>query len=313
VSHGGQDVSVTGPRQSFNATHALLLVVGLVGVSLSGPAMAAATAVPALAMSFWRTGLGALAIAPRALISYRTDLMALARRERIRSVFAGLMLAGHFATWVSALHYTSVASATALVCLQVGWVVVLARWSGTPVVASVAAGLILALTGVVVVSGVDLSLSTRAATGDLMALAGGLFGAVYITIGSRVREHATTTTYTFVCYSACALVLLAWCLLAQVQLTGFDLKSWALIALVTVMAQLLGHSVLNHLLAVMSPTVVSMALLLEVPGAALLAAVFLGQTPPIAAYAGLALICVGLALVVRARGIEDRLVEAPVD
>jgi drug/metabolite transporter (DMT)-like permease len=313
VPHGSQDVSVAGERETFNASHAFLLVVGMLGVSSSGPAMAAAVAVPALAMSWWRTGLGSLAIAPRALLAYRAELIALPRREWVRSTFAGLMLAGHFATWVGSLHYTSVASATALVCLQVAWVVVLARLSGTPVARPVAAGLVLALAGVVVVSGVDLSLSTRAAVGDLMALAGGIFAAVYIVVGSRVREHASTTTYTFVCYSSCALVLLAACVVAHVPLTGYSAKDWALIGFVTLAAQLLGHSVINHLLAVISPTVVSMVLLLEVPGAALLAAVFLGQAPPAAVYAGLALICTGLALVVRARGAVDGPIEAPVD
>ncbi|MBA2418954.1 MAG: EamA/RhaT family transporter, partial [Nocardioidaceae bacterium] len=62
-------------------------------------------------------------------------------------------------------------------------------------------------------------------------------------------------------------------------------------------AQLLGHSVFNHLLAVMSPAVVSLLLLLEVPAAALLAGLFLGQTPPIGVYVGLVLILVGLAVV----------------
>jgi drug/metabolite transporter (DMT)-like permease len=275
--------------------------------------MAAAAAVPALAMSWWRTGLGSLAIAPRALVRYRAELQALPSRLWWRSVFAGLMLAGHFATWVGSLHYTSVASATALVCLQVAWVVVIARISGAPVARAVVAGLALALVGVVVVSGVDLTLSTRAALGDLMAIAGGIFAAFYIVAGSRIREHASTTTYTFICYSSCALVLLASCLAFDVSLTGYSAKSWALIVFVTLAAQLLGHSVINHLLAVMSPTVVSMVLLLEVPGAAVLAAIFLGQAPPPAVYLGLALICAGLALVVRARGTAGGPIEAPVD
>lgn len=304
---------MSAPRQAFNASHAFLLTVGMLGVCSSGPAMAAAVAVPALAMSLWRTGLGALAIAPRALSTYRAELVGLPRRELVRSTFAGLMLAGHFATWVSSLHYTSVASATALVCLQVAWVVVLTRLSGTPVPRPVVGGLVLALTGVLIVSGVDLTVSTRAATGDLLALAGGLFGALYITVGSRVREHASTTTYTFVCYASCALLLLVVCLAGDVQLTGFSTKDWLLIGLVTVAAQLLGHSVINHLLLVISPTVVSMVLLLEVPGAAALAAIFLGQAPPVAVYAGLALICGGLALVVKARSATSRPIEAAID
>jgi drug/metabolite transporter (DMT)-like permease len=43
---------------------------------------------------------------------------------------------------------------------------------------------------------------------------------------------------------------------------------------------------------------VSLALLLEVPGAALLAALILGQQPPVAALAGLAVMVAGMALVI---------------
>jgi drug/metabolite transporter (DMT)-like permease len=48
----------------------------------------------------------------------------------------------------------------------------------------------------------------------------------------------------------------------------------------------------------MSPLLVSMVILLEIPGAALLAAVFLHETLPAGTYAGLALILAGLAVVV---------------
>jgi drug/metabolite transporter (DMT)-like permease len=48
----------------------------------------------------------------------------------------------------------------------------------------------------------------------------------------------------------------------------------------------------------MSPLLVSMIILLEIPGAALLAAVFLNEALPVGTYAGLALILVGLAIVV---------------
>lgn len=301
------------PGSSPRSTNVLLLVVGLVGVSLSGPAMAAATTVPALAFGLWRTGLGALAIGPVAALRNRGDLMALPRREWVRSIFAGLMLAGHFAAWVTALRFTSVAAATALVCGQVAWVVVLARLAGARVAPGVVTGLVLALVGVLVVSGVDLTVSIKAVLGDALAILGGMFAAVYITVGSRVRAHASTTAYTLICYATCALLLLLTCLVGGVPLRGYEAKGWLLIVLVTVMAQLLGHSVFNHLLAVMSPTVVSMALLLEVPGAALLAAVFLGQAPPVALYVGLVLICVGLAIVVRARSVAELPIEAPPD
>ncbi len=291
----------------------LLLVVGVAGVSLSGPLMAAATAVPALAMSLWRSGLGAASVAGFAAPRLRTDLSAVPRRALARSCFAGLMLALHFATWTLSLKYTSVASATALVCLQAAWVVVLARVSGDRVVSRVWIGIAVALLGVLVVSGVDLTISGRALTGDVLALVGGVFAAAYTVVGGRVRSELDTTTYTFLCYSTSAALLLIACAVGRVQVWGFDAKSWLLIIAVTVAAQLLGHTVFNHLLATMSPTLVSMTLLLEVPGAALLAAVFLGQAPPIAVYAGLVLICAGLAIVVTSRSPAAVPVEAPVD
>jgi drug/metabolite transporter (DMT)-like permease len=291
----------------------VLLVIGIVGVSMSGPLMAAATAVPALAMSLWRTGLGALAVAPVGLTRGRAQLFSLTARQVQLSCFAGLMLAAHFATWTSSLHLTSVASATALVCLQVAWVVVLTRLTGAIVVSRVWLGLGLALLGVIIVSGVDFSVSTEALTGDLLALLGGFFAAIYTMVGGRVREEVSTTSYTLVCYATSALILLVACLAAGRQIVGFEAKSWVLIVSVTLAAQLLGHSVFNHLLATISPTVVSMTLLLEVPGASLLAAVFLGQAPPVAVYAGLALICAGLAIVVRARSGSAVPREAPLD
>ncbi|MDQ1623608.1 MAG: hypothetical protein QOH19_2026, partial [Actinomycetota bacterium] len=78
----------------------------------------------------------------------------------------------------------------------------------------------------------------------------------------------------------------------------FDAGGWLGIIAITVCAQLVGHTAFNHLLATMSPLLVSMIILLEIPGAALLAAAFLAETLPAGTYAGLGMILVGLAVVV---------------
>lgn len=296
---------------SVTGVQLLLLCVGVVGVSMSAPLIASAAAVPALAMSLWRSAIAAAVLAPVAVTRHRAELGSLPRREVVRSCFSGLMLAGHFAFWIASLQKTSVASSTALVCLQAGWVVVFTRLAGEPVVRRVWAGVGVAFAGVLVVSGVDFSVSTEALVGDLLALLGGVFSAVYVIVGGRVREVVSTTTYTLLCYATAALTLLVAGLLAGVQLLGFSARDWGVILAVTFASQLLGHSVFNHLLATMSPTVVSMTILLEVPGAALLAAVFLGQAPPAAVYAGLALILGGLALVVGSRSTATAPTEAP--
>ena len=274
-----------------------LALVGVLGVSASGPLMAGIGA-PALAIAFWRNAMATAALLPVAAATRRVELRSLTRRQLVVTGVAGVMLAAHFATWVTSLKLTSVASATALVCLQVAWVVLIARTRGHPVTAEVLIGLAVSLAGVLIVSGVDVSVSTRALVGDLLALLGGLFAAVYTTLGSALRQTLSTTAYTTLCYGTCALVLLVVCLVTRVPLSGYGGDAWLGLVAVTMAAQLLGHSVFNHLLAVMSPTLVSLVLLLEVPGAALLAAVFLRQAPPVGVYAGLVLIVVGLAVVV---------------
>ena len=277
-----------------------LAVVAILGVSASGPLMAGAAA-PALAIGFWRNALGTLAVAPFAAPRARGELRLLGRDGWRATIFAGLMLAAHFGTWITSLKMTSVAAATAMVSMQVVFVVLIDRFRGEVTPRAVVGGVALAIAGVLVITGVDFSLSPRALGGDLLALVGGLTAALYMIAGSQVRERVSTSSYTVVCYGICAATLALACLVAQIELVGFSGRTWLAIVGVTICAQLLGHSVLNHLLAVMSPGLISLLLLLEVPGAAILAGVFLDQTPSIGVYAGLALILGGLALVVLRR------------
>ena len=214
---------------------------------------------------------------------------------------AGVMLALHFAAWIPSLRLTSVASATAMVCVQPVWVALIARAMGHHVPRRAWLGIGIALVAVVALTGVDFSLQPRALLGDLLALAGGMASAFYTVIGGEVRRTVSTTAYTIVCYSTCAALMLAVCLVFQLQLVGYDGTTWLQLLGLTLGAQLLGHSLFNRLLRTTSPTVVSLAILFEVPGAAVIAAVFLGQTPPYAVLpAGLALL-LGLLLVISSR------------
>jgi len=289
----------------------LLMAVGVVAVSLSGPLMAAMV-VPPLVIAFWRNGFATLGLAPAATVRRRTELTALRGRTLALVAVSGAALAVHFATWVTALKLTTVASATAIVCLQIVWVVAWQLLMGERFSVGVVLGLVLALVGVVVVSGVDFRVSTRAVAGHLLALVGGAAAAAYMLIGARARQTLSTTMYTFVCYGSCAGLLLVACLVAGQDLVGYPASQWGLLLLVTATAQLLGHSVFNHLLATTSPMVVSLALLLEVPGASLLAALILNQVPPWEAVVGLVVMVTGMAMVI-VNNRAPSLQEAPVD
>ena len=292
----------------------LLMAVAVAAVSLSGPLMAAMV-VPPLAIAFWRNALATVVLAPHAVTGRREELARLGGRQLALIAGSGLALAIHFGTWVTALTLTSVASATAIVCLQIAWVVAWQLLRGERFNTGVTIGLTLAFAGVLVVSGVDFALSTQALVGDLLALVGGIAAAAYMLVGSKARQSVSTTAYTFVCYGTCAILLLGACVVSGQPMWGYDTKQWGLLVLVTLTAQLMGHSVFNHLLATTGPVMVSLALLLEVPGAALLAAWFLDQRPPVEAMAGLVLILSGMACVIlnnRAPHAEPSL-QPPVD
>ena len=278
-----------------------LAAVGVLGVSASGPIMAA-TAAPALAIAFWRNALGAVLMGGPAALGRRREFSRLSSRDYKWTAVAAVALALHFACFITALQLTSVAAATALVCLQAGWIALFNVLRGIRVAPLVLAGLAASFAGVVVISGFDLGLSGQALTGDLLAVAGGALAGVYTIAGGKARESMSTGTYTTLCYGACALLLLILCAAFRQPLIGFPPAAWLGILGVTVVAQILGHSVFNHLLAVISPLVVSMIILLEIPGAAVLAAVFLHEQLPAGTYAGLGLILAGLAVVVAGQG-----------
>jgi drug/metabolite transporter (DMT)-like permease len=299
VTAGGKTLADHPGDARPQGTDAVLLCVAIAAVSTSGPIMAA-TAAPALAIAFWRNALASGVLLPVVLATCRDELRGLDRRELRWAALAAVFLALHFATWIPSLNYTSVASATALVATQPVWAALLSTLRGAPVSRPVWVGIGVAVAGALLLTGVDLRVSGEALFGDLLALAGGAFAAAYMVAGSEVRRSVSTTTYTFLCYSITAMIMLGVCLAWGQQLTGYDARTWLQLAALTVGAQLLGHSLCNLVLRSTSVTVVSLALLLEIPGAALIAFVFLGQIPPLLALPAAVLLVAGLALVIRA-------------
>jgi drug/metabolite transporter (DMT)-like permease len=276
-----------------------LLVVALTAVATSGP-LIAATAVPALAIAFWRTAMASAVLVPVALVRVRAEIRALSGRDWRLCLLAGALLAGHFATWVPSISLTSVASSTALVATQPVWAAMLARIAGRRVRPAVWLGIGVSVAGAGLLTGADLSLSGRALAGDVLATVGGILAAAYVTAGAAVRARTTTTAYTAVCYSTCAVLLLVLCLATGQRLGGYSGGAWLKLAGLTVGAQLLGHSLFNVLLRSITPTALSLAILFEAPGATLIAAVWLHQVPPVTAIPGLLALLAGIAVVVAA-------------
>jgi drug/metabolite transporter (DMT)-like permease len=230
----------------------------------------------------------------------RSTLAGLRWRDLTSSVVAGLFLAAHFASWLPSLSMTTVAASVALVTTTPIWTALAARISGVRLPAAVWWGLLLAFAGVVLIVGVDVTVSLEALAGDGLALLGAICAGGYVLSGARARQRLATSAYAVVCYSVCAAVIAVSAVIVDAPLGGFSARNWWLIAGITVSAQLFGHTLLNLVLSSVGPTVVSLAVLLEVPGSLIVALVLLGQAPPLLALPGMAMVVVGVAMVVRA-------------
>ena len=277
----------------------VLIAVAVAAVSTSAPLIREAQA-PALAIAFWRNAMAVAVLAPVCAVRRRDEIARLGRAPAGGALLAGGLLAAHFATWVPSLSFTTVASSVALVATQPVWAALLARARGQEVPAQAWLGIGLAVGGAVLLTGVDLALSGRALVGDLLALAGGMLAAAYVTVGAEVRQSVSTTLYTAICYSTAAAGLGLLCLGGGQALTGFDGRTWLCLLALTAGPQFLGHSLVNRVLRTTSATIVSVAILFEIVGSTLLAWMAFGETPPAGAYPAAVVIAAGIVLVVLA-------------
>lgn len=273
--------------------------LGIIGIGTSGP-LIAMSAMPILTLIFWRNLGGSLITLPFALRLARD------RAGMKWAVIAGVVLALHFVGFFLAMRMTTVAAGTALVALQPIFAALFVKFSGGHIPSKAWLGMVVSFTGVVLVSGVDLTISFRAFMGDLAAIVSAALAAAYMIAGSKAQRTLETSTYTSVCYFVCAMTALPMALIAGNEIFSFEAKEWLILLGLILGAQLLGHTMFNSALKRVSPAVVSLIVFFEVPVSAVLAAWWLDQTPPIGVIPGIVLILIGCVLVVtRTRGVKS--------
>ncbi len=265
---------------------------------------------PSLVIAACRLSLATLILSPLAGSRYRSELGALKRNELGLGLLSGFFLALHFATWITSLEFTSVASSVVFVSTAPLWVALLSPFTlREPITRFVLVGMILALVGGVVIglsdtcawSGLSLScpplvefVRGRAFLGDLLALAGALAAAVYLIIGRRLRAKMALIPYIFVVYGMAAAALVVLMLGAGDSPLGYSPRIYLWFLLLALIPQLLGHSTYNWALRYISAAYVSITLLGEPVGSTLLAYFLLGETPTALKIFGAILILAGI-------------------
>jgi len=282
------------------------LILGVLGIGSSGPIIAKAI-MPIPTMIFWRNLVGALMMMPFAFA--RGEWKTKAQLNAIRwSILAGTLLATHFICFFWAMKLTSVATGVALTATQPIFAALFIKLAGGHIPKKSIGGMVIAFLSVVAITGIDLNISIRAFQGDLLAVFGGAVGAGYMIIGASAQKVISTSTFTTVCYSTCAILIFPVVLLTNSDLTGYSGTQWLLLAGLIIGAQFLGHTLFNFTLKRVSPAVVSLVVFFEVPVSALLAFAWLGQQPPAGTIPGIIGLLFGCTLfVLRSNQLENKL------
>ncbi|MGC9358626.1 MAG: DMT family transporter [Anaerolineae bacterium] len=284
----------------------LVLVVGVLAVSTASTLIRLAQAdIPPLAVAAWRLTLASLILAPVTLATKRQELRGLTRKEWGYVLIGGVVLAVHFAAWITSLALTSVAASVVLVTTSPLFVGIIAYlFFKEPISRSLALGMVLALIGSIIIGIDDVGMGTHRLTGDLLALVGALAAAGYFLVGRRLRAGLSLLGYVFPVYGTAAVVLVIFALVAGVPLSGYAPSTWGWLLLLALIPQIVGHSSLNWALRHLPVTYVSLSVLAEPIGSALLAWWILNERPTLASVMGGTLILSGL--VVAGRPLRKR-------
>ncbi len=272
-----------------------------------------------MVIAAYRLTIASLVLLPITLRRHGKELRALKLNQIGLLIASGVFLALHFASWITSLELTTVASSVVLVATTPLWVALASPvflkekisrlvWLGLGL--ALAGSLIVALSGTCTISagGVKCNFgaefwSGKSLLGNGLALIGALCAAGYMVLGRRLRAALTLPVYIFCVYGAAAIGLLALAVISGANLIGqpapsgfavFSPGVWLCLAGLALGPQLLGHSAYNWALGYLPAASVSVALLGEPIGTTLLAFFILRETPSGIEMAGGLLILSGI-------------------
>lgn len=235
---------------------------------------AQASNIPSLSIAAIRLGISAIVISVLMIIRHWQNPYTYAWSHARWALVSGVCLAAHFATWIQSLEYTSVASSAALVTTNPLWVGIAAMvifkerlntWR--------IGGMLLTIAGSLAIAVSDQQHTTAAnpLLGNVLALTGAICGSIYFLIGRGVRAHIPLLPYIWMTYGSAAVTLLVASIAFGFTTLPTSTTAWLVLLGLAVGPQLIGHTSINYAVRHLSALLVTIALLGEPVGSAILA------------------------------------------
>lgn len=185
---------------------------------------------------------------------------------------AGAFLALHFATWITSLKYTSVASSVVLVTTNPLFVAVFSCWFLRESISRRAMmGIVVAIIGGAMIARTDAGIGRDTLKGDALALAGAMMMSGYLLTGRVVRSGTPLARYVFRVYATAAILLIGYCLFTNSHWFDYSRKTFLFFGLSALVPQSIGHTSLNWALRYFPAALVAVCILFEPVGASILA------------------------------------------
>jgi drug/metabolite transporter (DMT)-like permease len=281
----------------------IAIFISIVAVSTASILIRMSAAGP-LAIAAYRLTFATLILLPFYIHSGGLGrLLGSSRRDILTLVGVGVVLALHFATWITSLGFTSVASSVVFVHVDPIFVAAVSHFvfkervnRGTLV------GIVVAFAGAIIIAMGDAGVGEVNLYGDLLALVGAIMLGIYILSGRRLRQSLDLVSYVTPVYATSAVALILGSLVTGTKLAPFPMREYLLFLAIAIVPMIFGHTVYNWALRYVEAPVVSISLLGEPVGATVLAYLVLREVPNALALAGGVITLIGIYFCARSSG-----------
>lgn len=263
----------------FQRNAGKIVFLGMFAASMAAIFVRLIDATP-IAIGFFRLTFSLPFFAVAVLVGHRKELMAVSRRDLLMSLLTGVLLAGHFFGWFTAIKHTTIASASVLGStspILVLFITLVFFHEKTTIKAI--SGVFVAILGAVIISWGDYSFAGEAIYGDFMALIGSLFLAVYFVAGRQIRMRLNATVYIFLVFFACWASFGVAMLVTATPVLGYSTKDYLLLFAIAIVCQIGAHAVFNWCLGYVKALYLSSVELLEPIIASALAMLLFSEIP----------------------------------
>ena len=232
--------------------------------------------------------------------------------EALPSVLPGILMAFHFITWNMGARMTLAANASLIVnMMPVAMPFIMYGLSRTMITRGEVVGTLVAIAGVVALTGPNLRIGGETLAGDLMCLLSMFLLSLYLALAAKNNRQTSVWLYVVPLYWVAGLTAFAVSLVTTLlkgnggavsipeAATSFSLlKETLLVVYLGVFPTIIGHTIFNRSMRVLPSQLVSIAILSQFIFAGVIAFLLFGEAPELRWYPAALLVIAGAALVI---------------